>query len=154
KPAECRAESHRRRGEALFDAGRWRADADLLRASIAAYREALRDVPEKSTAWIDLHTLIGSALRQLSEPVDRGARAGLLVEALQESVQARSAVDPSAEWTWALINQNVCSIRQPLAGINLDRAETRLAIEECEKARVYYLGSKQKTNEAAAHYNM
>jgi len=55
---------------------------------------------------------------------------------------------------WALINQNVCSIRQPLAGIETDRAGTKRAIEECEKARDFYQTRREKTNEAAAHYNM
>jgi hypothetical protein len=48
----------------------------------------------------------------------------------------------------------VCSIRQPLAAIEKDRAGTKQAIEECEKARDYYARRKEKTNEAAAHDNM
>jgi tetratricopeptide (TPR) repeat protein len=150
----CRAEAHSERGRALYGAGRWRADADLLRASIAAYRDALRDVDAKSRKWVEFHTLIGSSLGQLSEEVDGEARAGLLRQALDEYGQAATAVDPAAEWTWALINQNVCSIRQPLAAIEMDRAGTKRAIEECEKARDYYQARGQKTNEAAAHYNI
>jgi len=150
----CRMKSHSARGQDLSDAGRWRGDADLLRASIAAYREALRDVEAKSKDWVELHTLIGSALGQLSEQVETQAKAGLLRQALAEYEEAATAVAPDAEWTWALINQNVCSIRQPLAGIEKDRAGTKQAIEECEKARDYFAKSKEKTNEAAAHYNM
>jgi tetratricopeptide (TPR) repeat protein len=54
----------------------------------------------------------------------------------------------------ALINQNVCSIRQPLAAIEKDRGGIGRAIEECEKARDYFARRNEKTNEAAAHYNM
>jgi len=150
----CRVRTHSARGQDLFDAGRWRADPELLRAGIAAYREALRDAEVKSRHWMDLHTLIGSALAQLSERVETAARAGLLRQALAEYDQASTAVDPSAEWTWALINQNVCSIRQPLAAIEKDRAGTNQAIEECEKALDFYQAHREKTNEAAAHYNM
>jgi hypothetical protein len=96
----CRRKSHSARGRDLFDAGRWRADAELLRASIAAYREALRDAAAKSKNWVELHTLIGSALAQLSEQVETPARAGLLREALAEYEEASTAVRPDAEWTW------------------------------------------------------
>lgn len=152
--ARCRAETNRSRVEHLYDAGRWRADTDLLRAAIAAYREALHDVIDRSSEWVDLHTLIGSALAQLSEQHDGDERRALLRQALDEYEVARTAVGPEAEWTWALINQNVCSIRQPLAALDSDRAATRLAIEECEKARAYYAARKDRTSEAAAHYNM
>jgi hypothetical protein len=48
KAARCRMNVNMRRGENLFDAGRWRADVKLLQAGIAAYREALADAPDKS----------------------------------------------------------------------------------------------------------
>ena len=151
--ATCRREAHMKRGQSLFDAGRWRADADLLRAGIAAYREALSQTEVNSSEWVELRTLIGSSLGQLSERFEGEARRPLLRAALDEYELARSAADPSDHSTWAMINQNVCSIRQPLAGLDRDRANTRLAIEECDKARAYYAESKEKTNEAAAHYN-
>jgi hypothetical protein len=152
KGVECRTASHARRGQSLSDAGRWRADANLLSAGIAAYREALHDVEAESSTWIELHTLIGSTLAQLSERYEGEARRPLLRQALDE-YEAASALDPSQAWRWALIHQNVCSIRQPLAAIDVDRASTRRAIEECEKARVYYAARNERTNEAAAHYN-
>lgn len=152
--ASCRATTHSKRGQDLSDAGRWRADADLLRGAIAAYREALRDAEARSSVWIDLHTLIGSALGQLSERQDDQGKRASLREALAEYELARSAVKPSDDWTLALIDQNVCSIRQPLAAMDRDRANTNLAIEECEKARVFYSAHGEMTNEAAAHYNM
>jgi hypothetical protein len=152
--ASCRAETHSNRGRDLVDAGRWRADAELLRAAIAAYREALRDVAAKSSDWIDLHTLTGSAFGQLSEHQDDPGKRASLREGLNEYELAGSAVDRSDEWTWALINQNVCSIRQPLAAMDRDHVNTNRAIEECEKARVFYAAHAEMTNEAAAHYNM
>src|SRR5262249_33729490 len=152
--AACRVHSHWARGENLAAAGRWRADAGSLRAGIAAYREALRDVPDQSKGWIELHTLIGSALAQLSENVDQRGSATLLLQALQEYVLATRAVGPSAQATWAMINQNVCSIREPYAAISKDRAGIQLAIEECEKAGAYYREQGEKSNEAAAHHNM
>ena len=152
--AECRAETHAKRGQDLFDAGRWRADSELLRASVAAYREALRDLKAKTYAWTDAHMQMGSALGQLSEQGSGDAKRALLRQALGEYETAAGAVDPASQSTWAMINQNVCSIRQPLAAMDKDRAETKRAIEECEKARVYYAKNDEKTNEAAAHYNM
>lgn len=154
KAARCRMNVNMRRGENLFDAGRWRADVKLLRAGIAAYREALVDAPDKSDDWTELHARIGSALAQLSEREDGDARRALLRQALDEYEIAGRGDDASTSSTAAMINQNVCSIRQPLAGLNMDRAETKRAIAECEKARVYYAKSEEKTNEAAAHYNM
>jgi hypothetical protein len=151
--ASCRAKTHSKRGQDLSDAGRWRADADLLRAAIAAYREALRDTEPKSSLWIDLHTLTGSAFGQLSEQLDDQGKRASLREALNEYELARAAVKPSDDWTLALIDQNVCSIRQPFAAMDRDRVNTNLAIEECEKARVFYAARGEMTNEAAAHYN-
>jgi hypothetical protein len=152
--ASCRVKAHSRHGQDLFDAGRWRANADLLRAAIAAYREALRDAVPKSADWIDLHTLIGSAFGQLSEQQDDPGKRASLQEALDEYKLAGAAVDQSDEGTWALINQNVCSIRQPLAAMDRDRINTNRAIEECEKARAFYAAHGDMTEEAAAHYNM
>jgi hypothetical protein len=152
--ANCRADTNTQRGQDLFDAGRWRADTELLRGSIAANREALRDTEEKSDDWVELRARIGSALGQLSEQTSGDAKRALLRQALDEYELAASAVDPSSQSTWAMINQNVCSIRQPLAAMDQDRANTRRAIEECEKARVYYEKHREKTNEAAANYNM
>jgi hypothetical protein len=155
KAAACRRDSHENRGLHLSGAGRWRGDADLMRAGIAAYREALKDAAEKSSDWVDLLTHVGSALAQLSERTDdTRVRRTLLREALQEYVRASSAVKENDRSTWAMINQNVCSIRQPLAALDQNRWGTREAIAECEKARAYYEDRGEKTNEAAAHYNM
>lgn len=152
--AACRAASHMQRGSDLFDAGRWRADVKLLRESIAANRDALRDTREKSDDWVELHARIGNALAQISEREDGEARRPWLRQALDEYELARGAVDPTDHPTWAMINQNVCSIRQPLAAIDRDQAGTRLAIEECDKARAHYAERKDRNSEAAAHYNM
>jgi tetratricopeptide (TPR) repeat protein len=151
--APCRATTHTLRGEHLFDAGRWRGDARLLRASIAAYRQALRDTPSKSAEWITLHARLGDALAQLSER-DGEERRGLLRQALDEYALAQPSVDPTERWTIAMFDQNICSIRQPLAALDQDRVDTRRAIDECEKARVYYAEVDDKSSEAAAHYNM
>jgi len=155
KAAACRRDTHEDRGLHLSGAGRWRGDADLLRAGIAAYREALKDAPEKSSNWVDLLTHVGSALGQLSERTDdTRVRRTLLREALQEYLRASGAVNQDERSTWAMINQNVCSIRQPLAALDQNRYGSREAIAECEKARAYYEERGEKTNEAAAHYNM
>jgi hypothetical protein len=154
KPARCRVDAHTKRGENLFDAGRWRADPNLLRAGIAAYRDALGDAAEKSEDWTDLHARIGSALAQMSEQETGDPRRALLRQALDEYEIAIRAIDASSGSIVAMINQNVCSIRQPLAGMDMNRAETRRAIAECEKARAYYAKYDEKTSEAAAHYNM
>lgn len=152
--AGCRASANMTRGENLFDAGRWRADTRLLYASIAAHRDALRDTPDRSDDWVELHARIGSALAQLSERESGAARRTLLRQALDEYELAASAVDPESRWTWAMINQNICSIREPLATLDMDRANIRRSIEECEKARAHYAEYGDKTSEAAAHYNM
>jgi hypothetical protein len=152
--AKCRGSAHKKRGDNLFDAGRWRADARLLRASIEANREALRELGDKSGDWLDLHARIGDALAQLSEQETGGARRALLRQALDEYEIVAGPVRSGGGSTAAMINQNVCSIRQPLAALDKDRANTRLAIEECEMARAYYAKNEEKTNEAAAHYNM
>ena len=134
--ARCRVETHSKRGQRLTAAGRWRGDADYLHAGIAAYREALDDAAAKSPDWVELHILIGSALARLSEQmVDRRATRVLLRQALDEYRRAAGAVEPENRSTRALINRNVCSIRQTLAGLEIDRLGTRRAIEECDKAR-------------------
>jgi tetratricopeptide (TPR) repeat protein len=78
----------------------------------------------------------------------------LLRQALAEYDEAAGAVPADDEYTWALINQNVCSIRQPLAAIEEDRARTMQAIGECEKALAYYEKHEEQEEQAAAHYNM
>jgi hypothetical protein len=151
--ARCRRESHARRGQDLLDAGHWRADASLVRAGIAAYREALRETAAGSPEWVELHTSIGNGLAQLSEQYAGPARLPLLREALDEYELAGAAADPADRSTWARINQNLCSIRQPLAAIDRDRADMRRAMAECDQARAYYQERDEKSREAAALYN-
>lgn len=151
--AACRAATHKLRGEHLFDAGRWRGDAKLLRQSTGAYRQALNDTAAKSDEWVTLHARLGDALAQLSER-ESEERRGLLRAALDEYELAQPFVDPDGRWTVAMFNQNICSIRQPLAALDRDRVGTRRAIDECEKARAHYAEIHDKSSEAAAHYNM
>jgi len=158
--ASCRASANMKRGEHLFDAGRWRADANLLQASIAASRAALRDLAETSSDVVDVRARIGDALSQMSELKEVGARRALLRQALDEYALALGAVDASAspaplrEANEAMIYQNVCAIRQPLAALDKDRENTQRAIAECEKSRAYYVETHDRVSEAGAHYNI
>jgi len=109
----------------------------------------------RSPKWVSLQTGLGSTLAQLSESqTDRTAKRLFLQEALDTYEAVSKVVPSSATSTWAMIHQNMCSIREPLAGVDRDRDALKQAIEECKAAATYYASHDQGENEAASHHNL
>lgn len=152
---DCRVAALWAQANDLSDAGRWKGDPALLLAAIAVYRRGIDGTDERSPKWVSLQTGLGSALAQLSESqTDRTAKRNFLQEALDIYEAVSNVVPSSAASSWAMIQQNMCSIREPLAGVDRDRNTLKKAIEECKAAATYYASHNQGENEAAAHHNL